>query len=57
MPALFILSALLGIVFSVIRPAEALSDNLLVNGNFDELPFYWAYPNHFVAWLAFMAGG
>jgi hypothetical protein len=23
--------------------------NLLVNGNFDELPFYWHYPNHFVA--------
>jgi len=39
----------LGIGYSVIQPAEALSDNLLVNGNFDELPFYWAYPNHFVA--------
>ncbi len=24
------------------------SGNLLVNGNFDELPFYWAYPNHFI---------
>ncbi|MGB9777640.1 MAG: hypothetical protein ACPL7C_14015 [Anaerolineae bacterium] len=23
--------------------------NLLVNGNFDELPFYWAYPNHHIA--------
>lgn len=39
----------LGISYSVTQPAEALSDNLLVNGNFDELPFYWAYPNHFVA--------
>ena len=43
------LLVLLGIGYRVTRPAEALSDNLLVNGNFDEVPFYWAYPNHFVA--------
>ncbi|MGC9396819.1 MAG: hypothetical protein ACP5J4_18395 [Anaerolineae bacterium] len=40
---------LLGIVFSANRPAGALSDNLLINGNFDELAFYWAYPNHYIA--------
>jgi hypothetical protein len=39
----------LGIGHSVTRPTEALSDNLLVNGNFDELPFEWFYPNHYVA--------
>ena len=43
------LLVLLGIGYTVTRPAEALSDNLLVNGNFDELTFYWAYPNHFIA--------
>jgi hypothetical protein len=42
--------ALLGIGYSVTRPVEALSGNLLVNGNFDELPFIGPlYPNHFVA--------
>lgn len=30
------------------QQANALTTNLLVNGNFDELPFYWAYPNHFI---------
>jgi hypothetical protein len=30
------------------QPVRALSDNLLVNGNFDELPFQWFDPNHFV---------
>ncbi|MBN2392385.1 MAG: hypothetical protein JXR84_16770 [Anaerolineae bacterium] len=39
----------LGIGDYAIRPTKALSDNLLVNGNFDELPFDWYYPNHFVA--------
>ncbi len=43
------LLAILGIGYSAARPTKAFSDNLLVNGNFDELPFYWAYPNHFVA--------
>ncbi len=43
------LLVILGIGYSTARPTKALSDNLLVNGNFDELPFYWAYPNHFVA--------
>lgn len=28
---------------------QDFTPNLLVNGNFDELPFYWRYPNHFVA--------
>lgn len=44
-----VLLAMSGMVLSLTRPTTALSDNLLVNGNFDELPFYWAYPNHFVA--------
>jgi hypothetical protein len=40
----------LGIGYRVIRPAKALSDSLLVNGNFDELPFYGPlYPNHYIA--------
>jgi len=32
-------------------PAETQSftPNLLVNGNFDQLPFYWRVPNHFIA--------
>lgn len=32
-------------------PAEVLSldSGLLVNGNFDQVPFYWRYPNHFIA--------
>lgn len=30
------------------QQVEALNTNLLVNGNFDELPFQWAYPNHFI---------
>jgi len=32
-------------------PIEALLQDpgLLVNGNFDELPFYWRVPNHFIA--------
>ncbi len=28
---------------------QADSGNLLINGNFDELPFDWFYPNHYVA--------
>lgn len=40
---------MLGIGYSVLRPAEALSGSLLVNGTFDDLPFDWFYPNHFVA--------
>jgi hypothetical protein len=44
-----LLITMLGIGHSVTRPTEALSDNLLLNGNFDELPFDWYYPNHFVA--------
>ena len=43
------LLVVLGIGDHAIRPTEALSDNLLVNGNFDELPFEWYYPNHYVA--------
>jgi hypothetical protein len=32
-------------------PIEALLQDpgLLVNGNFDQLPFYWRVPNHFIA--------
>ena len=32
-------------------PIEALLQHpgLLVNGNFDQIPFYWRYPNHFIA--------
>ncbi len=41
-------------------PVEAQSQipNLLVNGNFDELSFYWRYPNHFVAggWIRWWIG-
>jgi hypothetical protein len=43
------LLVMLGIGYSATRPADALSDSLLVNGNFDELPFDWFYPNHYVA--------
>lgn len=31
------------------QPAADSAPNLLVNSNFDELPFYWRPPNHFVA--------
>jgi len=40
---------LLGIAYSEIQPVVGLSDSLLVNGDFDQLPFDWFYPNHFVA--------
>lgn len=32
-------------------PIEALQQDpgLLVNGNFDQIPFYWRVPNHFIA--------
>lgn len=30
-------------------PVQSQSTGLLVNGNFDQLSFYWRYPNHFVA--------
>ncbi|MCX7949984.1 MAG: hypothetical protein N2509_07710, partial [Treponemataceae bacterium] len=29
--------------------AQGQTPNLLINGNFDELPFYWRPPNHFIA--------
>jgi len=34
------------------------SENLLVNGNMEEIPFYWKPPNHFVAggWLRWWYG-
>lgn len=42
-------------------PVEAQSrmPNLLVNGNFDELPFYWAPPNHHIAggWMRWWIHG
>ena len=31
------------------RLQAAAPGNLLVNGGMDDLPFYWMYPNHFVA--------
>ncbi len=35
------------------------SANLLVNGNMEELPFYWRYPNHFIAggWIRWWIHG
>ncbi len=29
-------------------PQSGVNTNLLVNGGFEDLPFYWRYPNHFV---------
>jgi hypothetical protein len=29
--------------------SQSNPDNLLVNGNMEDLPFYWRYPNHYVA--------
>jgi hypothetical protein len=42
-----------------IMDAEERASNLLVNGNMEELPFYWKYPNHFVAggWLRWWIHG
>jgi hypothetical protein len=34
---------------SGIRQTDANGSNLLTNGNFDELPFDWFSPNHYVA--------
>ncbi|MGB9890465.1 MAG: hypothetical protein ACPLTQ_12485, partial [Anaerolineae bacterium] len=41
--------------------AQSVTPNLLVNGNFDDpaYPFYWRYPNHFVAggWIRWWIHG
>jgi hypothetical protein len=46
-----ILAAMLAVAsLSAGNPVRADTEpNLLVNGNFDVLPFRWRYPNHFVA--------
>lgn len=38
---------------------QSRTPNLLVNGNFDELPFYWAPPNHYIAggWMRWWIHG
>lgn len=49
----------IGAVESVSAPTPAVSaTDLLVNGNMEELPFYWKPPNHFVAggWLRWWIG-
>jgi hypothetical protein len=41
-------------------PSQSLlATDLLVNGNMEEIPFYWKPPNHFVAggWLRWWIGG
>lgn len=40
-------------------PRALLATDLLVNGNMDEIAFYWKPPNHFVAggWLRWWIGG
>lgn len=41
-------------------PVQAtLGDDLLINGNMEELPFYWKPPNHFIAgeWRRWWIGG
>ncbi len=51
--AIIVLTSLLalGTQSGALLLADTVSNdggNLLVNGNFDELPFHWAYPNHFI---------
>jgi hypothetical protein len=38
--------------------ASAVATNLLVNGDFDQVGFYWRYPNHYVAggWFEYWIG-
>jgi hypothetical protein len=38
--------------------APAVATNLLVNGDFDQVGFYWRYPNHYVAggWFEYWVG-